>query len=387
MKYAVVTFGCRVNQADSLGHRERAAARGAPRGASPDDADVVIVNTCSVTAAADQGARQTIRRVARTNPDVRGRRDRLLRDAPARRARGAAERRRASCANADKDRLVSRCCSVRRAGGSDHRGALRWWRRGVRRYAGCLALGGRTALTLRVQTGCDERCSYCIIPQTRGAAVRGLSTAVVARHSDRRSPPATRRSCSPACTSGSYGRDLRRALVAARARAHGSRVARRRAVSNQLARADGLHAGDRRPRRRLAAARAALPSAASARLRCDARGDAPAVYGGRTIDAARRPAFARCMPDASIGSDIIVGFPGETDAHFDEMRRMLERAAADASARVSVLGSARDGGELRWPDKVDGAAIRARGRRFARSAHEMTRRFRRSQVGAHESAR
>src|SRR4051794_18439789 len=70
MKYAVITFGCRVNQADSLGFEEGLRAAGAIA-APPECADVVVVNTCSVTATADQGARQTIRRVARDNPSAR----------------------------------------------------------------------------------------------------------------------------------------------------------------------------------------------------------------------------------------------------------------------------------------------------------------------------
>src|SRR6266550_4347286 len=70
MKYSVMTFGCRVNQADSLGFEEHLRACGATA-AAPDAADLVIVNTCSVTATADQGARQTIRRIARDNPAAR----------------------------------------------------------------------------------------------------------------------------------------------------------------------------------------------------------------------------------------------------------------------------------------------------------------------------
>ena len=70
MKYSIITFGCRVNQADSLGIEEELRARGATAAPSPDRADVVIVNTCSVTSSADQGARQTVRRLARTNPDA-----------------------------------------------------------------------------------------------------------------------------------------------------------------------------------------------------------------------------------------------------------------------------------------------------------------------------
>src|ERR671930_1850902 len=70
MKYAVITFGCRVNQADSLAVEEELRAGGAVA-STPDTADFVIVNSCSVTATADQGARQTIRRIARDNPNAR----------------------------------------------------------------------------------------------------------------------------------------------------------------------------------------------------------------------------------------------------------------------------------------------------------------------------
>ena len=70
MKYTIITFGCRVNQADSLEVEEQLLAAGAIP-SDVDCADVVVVNTCSVTATADQGARQTIRRIARQNPSAR----------------------------------------------------------------------------------------------------------------------------------------------------------------------------------------------------------------------------------------------------------------------------------------------------------------------------
>ena len=70
MKYSIITFGCRVNQADSLRIEEELRARGG-LDAPASGADLVVVNTCSVTAAADQGARQTIRRIARDNPKRR----------------------------------------------------------------------------------------------------------------------------------------------------------------------------------------------------------------------------------------------------------------------------------------------------------------------------
>ena len=164
MKYSIITFGCRVNQADSLGFEEELRVRGATTAASPDDADVVIVNTCSVTSSADQGARQTVRRLARINPDAKvvvtgcyatRRPDEfqgvtnVLRVVP----------------NGDKSSLVSLLAadfgfttSERFGDGDGSCGA-----------AIEPGIAGRTAFTLRVQTGCAQPCAYCIIPTTRGA--------------------------------------------------------------------------------------------------------------------------------------------------------------------------------------------------------------------------
>ncbi len=169
VKYAIVTFGCRVNQADSLRLEEDLRRRGgepAPAAA----ADLVIVNTCSVTATADQGARQTIRRIARENPTakivVTG------------------------CYATRRPAELQALPNVVRVVKNDDKldlGALAGWTT-AERFAGgdgpCGAplepgMAGRTAFTLRVQTGCEELCAYCIIPSTRGAS-RSLPLADVA---------------------------------------------------------------------------------------------------------------------------------------------------------------------------------------------------------------
>src|SRR4051812_8983608 len=193
MKYAIVTFGCRVNQADSLVIEERLRAGGATD-APPEDADVLVVNTCSVTAGADQGARQTIRRIVRSNPDVR-----VM-------VTGCYATRRPEevaalpnvvvvVPNSDKDQFDF--TTAQRFG--DGEGAC----------GGALAPGvaGRTALTLRVQTGCEERCSYCIIPQTRGAS-RSRSLAAIIDDLRRAVAAGYKEIAITGVHLGSYGRDL-----------------------------------------------------------------------------------------------------------------------------------------------------------------------------------
>jgi len=66
--FHIITFGCKVNQCDTAGMGRELTARGWCAAAPGADPDLVIVNTCTVTARADQQARQTIRRLAREHP-------------------------------------------------------------------------------------------------------------------------------------------------------------------------------------------------------------------------------------------------------------------------------------------------------------------------------
>ena len=158
MKYAVVTFGCRVNQADSLGVEAALTAAGATAVPS-DQADVVLVNTCSVTASADQGARQTIRRIHRENPAAR-----IV-------VTGCF----ASRAPADVSALPGVTAIVPNTAKATLASTLLPLLDITPGEGPCgrppgPGLMGRTAWTLRAQTGCNEVCSYCIIPTTRGAS-------------------------------------------------------------------------------------------------------------------------------------------------------------------------------------------------------------------------
>src|SRR6188768_282530 len=157
MKYSIVTFGCRVNQADSLRLEEDLRRQGGEE-CSSALADVVIVNTCSVTATADQGARQTIRRIARENP--------------------SAQIVATGCYATRCEDEVAALPNVVRVVRNDEKLALFG---GLRTSAPnpndgdgpCGAplepgIAGRTAFTIRAQTGCEEHCAYCIIPFTRG---------------------------------------------------------------------------------------------------------------------------------------------------------------------------------------------------------------------------
>src|SRR5262245_59515643 len=165
MKYSVITFGCRVNQADSLGFEEDFLDAGC-QAAPLEDSDVVVVNTCSVTASADQAARQTIRRIARVNPDAKI----IVTGCYATRRPGEI----ASLPNLV--RVVPNQLKLGLARAFRLHPELSTAERFGEGGGGCGAaiepgVAGRTAFTLRVQTGCSEPCSYCIIPTTRGEPI------------------------------------------------------------------------------------------------------------------------------------------------------------------------------------------------------------------------
>ena len=392
MKYSVITFGCRVNQADSLGFEEDLLAGGAVA-ASPQAADLVIVNTCSVTATADQGTRQTIRRLARDNPNARivvtgcyatRRPDEIAALPNVARV----------ILNDDKPRLIqlmTRETADRAAEAED----TLFSAAPAASAVGCAGDGpcgasiepgvaGRTAFTLRVQTGCAEPCSYCIIPRTRGTP-RSVRAEEILREVHRVAAAGFKEIVLTGVHLGSYGRDLAPAsslidMLHALDHWRASLVGERRDV---LFRISSLEPMD--------CSRAIVDLVASSD-RFAPHFHLPLQHASnRVLAAMRRPYTVEYyaslvddirarIPHASIGSDIIVGFPGETDADFERLADYLERSPLTHihvfpySDRPGTPASAMTG-------KVNGVVVRDRGRRIRDIGRGLSERFRESQVG------
>jgi threonylcarbamoyladenosine tRNA methylthiotransferase MtaB len=385
MSFAVITFGCRVNQADSLRLEADLLARG-ERAVAPEVAEVVFVNTCSVTATADQGTRQTIRRIHRLNPDARivatgchaTREPEVVGTLP-----GVV----AVVPNGRKDALLDEVRPLRllgwggRGGGVACDAELEERTPATTGDGPCGAplpgTGGRTAWTLRVQTGCEERCSYCVIPATRGAS-RSLPATDVLDELRRLAAAGYKEVTLTGVHLGAYGRDLTPASSLATllgAVARGRFPLRLRVGS--------LEPMDVTPAvlDLLAAEPCFLPHLhlplqhASDRLLAAMRRPYRLADYARLVDDVRRR-----LPDAAIGSDVIVGFPGETDADHASLLSYLEdcplthlhvfpysdRPGTDASA---------------LPGRVHGLVVRERAAAVRAAGRCLAERFRRSQAG------
>ena len=165
MKYIISTLGCKVNQYETQAMEGFLNDRGFERAVPGEIADAVIVNTCAVTAESGRKSRQTIRRLRDENPGavlaVCGCYSQLEPDSAAEIGADVI------FGTADREKLVDAVVRACEAGEKTRDIDEPFKRRELERLrAG--AVDHRTRAMLKIQDGCVNFCSYCIIPYTRG---------------------------------------------------------------------------------------------------------------------------------------------------------------------------------------------------------------------------
>ena len=373
--FQVINFGCRATQADGGAIERQFQERGLQRAAEPADAEIVVLNTCTVTAAADQDARAAIRRIHRKNPDAQI----VVTGCYAQRAPdeiAALPGVTAVIGNSHKHQLAEiagiwrpasdlgpqasnlgpqlsdvDCQTGSQIGGfvpltrltSDARGLTPEVRRPIfvsdifahtelQAAPDFDAANERTRPNLKVQDGCDNRCSFCVIPYVRGQS-RSLRLPDVIREVDGLVAAGYREVVISGINLGRWGRDLAvsgerpRSPVFAghafedlvRAILSETKLQKLRISSvepmdwsNELI---GLMAASPRIAKH---AHVPMQSGSDAVLRRMHRKYRPWHYREKIGN------IRAAMPTAAIGADVMVGFPGETDAEFEETRRMAE---------------------------------------------------------------
>ena len=165
MKYIITTLGCKVNQYETQAVETLLMERGHDPAAPGESADAVIINTCAVTAESGRKSRQTIRRLRDENPGavlaVCGCYSQLEPDEAE--SLGA----RVIFGASDRAKLVE---AVERAvaEGEGCRNIDEPFKRRAIEHLPAGAVSGRTRAMLKIQDGCVNFCTYCIIPYTRG---------------------------------------------------------------------------------------------------------------------------------------------------------------------------------------------------------------------------
>ncbi|MGN6593411.1 MAG: MiaB/RimO family radical SAM methylthiotransferase [Terriglobales bacterium] len=307
--FSLRNFGCRANQADgaALAHRLRQAGLTPAAG---EAADWVVLNTCTVTAAADAEARRAIRQVHRTHPQARI----AVTGCYAERAPGELRGLpgvEVVAGHAAKWDLAAQLLAPESLAPAPKLANLAWLE---------TPPAGRTRAVVKVQEGCGRACSFCIIPRVRGAS-RSRPLGSVLREVATLVEAGQQEIVLSGINLGQWGRDLDpdlrlESLVAALLRQTALPRLRLSSVepTDWSAALTALMAGEPRLARH---AHLPLQSGSDAVLRRMRR-----RYRARDY-AARVETLAAAVPLAAIGADVMTGFPGETAEEHAETLALL----------------------------------------------------------------
>jgi threonylcarbamoyladenosine tRNA methylthiotransferase MtaB len=416
-RFFVQSFGCRATQADGAALERQLATQGLAQAASAQDADVVVLNTCTVTAAADQDARASIRRIHRENPSAKI----MVTGCYAQRAPqeiaalpgvtwvvGNSHKHRVAEIAATAGLMPELMTQTAESGSSEHNvGDQGMDESGPQNFvsletvslsAPAFTLVGdifahteliaapvfsgdtiaeKTRPNLKVQDGCDNRCSFSIIPSVRGQS-RSMKLDRVIAEANALLRAGYREIVLSGINLGRWGRDFQpqqkfEQLVRALLEYTGIAKIRISSVepmdwSDDLI---ALVAGSPRIAKH---AHVPLQSGSDRILRCMHRKYRPWHYAEKIRK------IHEAMPDAAIGADVMVGFPGETTELFEESRSFIEHLpftylhVFTYSSRPSTLSAA-------MPDQVPVHVARERNRVLRELAAEKNREFRQSFIG------
>ncbi len=338
--FYIENFGCRATQADGAAIERQFEGRGLARGLA-QTAELVVLNTCTVTAAADQDARAAIRRIHRQNPSAKI----LVTGCYAQRAPeeiAAMPGVTWVVGNSHKAKIAEIALPdliPANSVGSDfgqssfvplhqlenaenpiHVGDI--FAHTELLAAPVFGAGSdRTRPNLKVQDGCDNRCSFCVIPSVRGQS-RSLRLDQVIREVENLVAGGFREIVISGINLGRWGRDFtpqQRFEDLVRAILERTNLQKLRISSVEpMDWSDELIALLASSTRVARHAHVPLQSGSDTVLRRMHRKYRPWHYREK-IEKIRA-----AMPTASIGADVMVGFPGETDAEFEETRRLIE---------------------------------------------------------------
>jgi len=316
-RFLVRNFGCRASQADGAAIEAGLAAKGLASAANLEDADLVVLNTCTVTATADDEVRQVVRRIHREKPGARI----LITGCYAQRAPeelAALEGVSLVVGNSHKTRIPEFVSAAEYHGQieiGDIFAQTDFLSAPVEDAA-----GDRTRPNLKIQDGCNNRCSFCIIPYVRGRNRSAPPNRVVEQV--RALAAKYREVVLSGINLGRWGRDfggrtrladlLRRVLDETPIERLRLSSVEPMDFSDDLL---DLMAGSPRIAKHV---HAPLQSGSDTVLRRMHRKYRPRHYADRILKA------RALMPECAVGADVMTGFPGETDDEFAQSYAFIE---------------------------------------------------------------
>ena len=405
--FSIENFGCRATEADAAALRHGLLASGLLLAHDHSSADLIVLNTCTVTAAADCQTREALRKIHRGNPSARI----IVTGCYAQRAPeevaalegvswviGNSHQTEIPRVAADlvgrSSHEISRVAHVEQKDfvpvsllGDNQMSLARgpakiltgdiFAQTSVQIAPTEVGEGDRTRPVLKIQDGCNNRCAYCVIPFVRGRS-RSLPPAVVISEVQKLVAAGSREIVLSGINLGAYGRDLS-------PRAGLSDVIHRILEETSLERLRLSSIEPQDVTEELISLIARSPRMA-AHFHVPLQSGSDRILGAmhrwyRAAHYAERVKRIRQIsPNAAIGADVIVGFPGETEEDFQSTYELIERLpftylhVFSFSARPGT-----EGANLKAP--VPAAIIRERARTLRALARKKSSEFRAAQTG------
>ena len=321
---AYVTLGCKLNFAETSSLRDQLQAQGILPAVDGEEADVCIVNTCSVTETADQKCRQAIHRLHRQHPDaaiiVIGCYAQLKAGEIARmegvdlvlgmEQKGEVPQR--------IHQLLARKAQLATAGAACHE-SVAVPTKDIRTFVPSCSRGDRTRYFLKVQDGCNYYCTYCTIPIARGRSRNGSIASLVAQ-AEEVARQGGKEIVITGVNIGDFGRTTGETflqLIQALDRVEGIERYRISSIEPNLL-TDEIIEWCARSRAFMPHFHIPLQSGSDTVLRLMHRHYDTALFRTKV------ERIRQVMPDAFIGVDVIVGTRGETAECFEETYTFLE---------------------------------------------------------------
>lgn len=372
MSVDVITFGCRLNTVESEAMKKQAQAAG--------HENLVIINTCAVTAEATRQARQAIRRLKRERPDA----DILV----------------TGCAAQVDPAMFGNMPEVKQVIGNHEKSQADTWIKladphhqseriqvtdimEIRETAAHLLDGfeGRTRAFVQIQNGCDHRCTFCIIPYGRGPS-RSVPMGAVVEQIKTLIARGYREVVLTGVDMTSWGTDLpglpKLGHLVQSILKHNPDLPRLRLSSIDSIEADqdliDAIAGDHRIMPHLHLSLQAGDNMILKRMkRRHLREDSIAFC----------QSLRQQRPDIVFGADLIAGFPTETDAMFEQSLALIDEC--DLTFLHIFPFSPREGTPAAKMPMLPKEIVRERAKMLREKGDERLKQFLARQVGKHHS--
>ncbi|RKU25932.1 tRNA (N(6)-L-threonylcarbamoyladenosine(37)-C(2))-methylthiotransferase MtaB [Candidatus Poribacteria bacterium] len=374
----LITMGCKVNQYDTQSMRETLVRNGYSIVDDNQHADLYLINTCTVTNVADQKARQVIRRAIRHNPNA----DVLVTGCYAESDRKAIEdipgvtfvfgNREKADFQSYLDRLYTETPLQIKPIQHD---AIR---EHARFSSGVSNAGNRTRAFIKVQDGCSAFCTYCIIPYVRGR-MTSRSLSEIVEEANRIAESGIKEIVITGVHLGAYGQD----------------TGRDKDIADIL---ENIHEINGIERIRFSSIEPMyFPDILSERMsvlpKCMPHFHIPIQSGSDTVLRRMRRRYTtgqfthlidtlrqRFTDDLGVTTDIMVGFPGETDRDFDDSLRYVKEIGF-SQLHVFRYSPRKGTPAATYPDQVTPSVSAERSKEMIALGENLSRSFRQRMIG------